>query len=122
MFAVGLSFIGQPAEAQTPPHSFPLSATVTNGNITFSWPAIPGKWHLVARKPASIGEWTPVPPEQYQTNGPIISVSVPLPKETSLYQVRRNFGIHPTALPPGMPPAPPTNRPPGLQKRLQKQP
>ncbi|HWF20406.1 MAG TPA: hypothetical protein VG754_14135 [Verrucomicrobiae bacterium] len=91
----------------------PFSATVTNGNITFSWQTMPGKWELLERQPAASVEWKPIPPSQYQTNGFIVSTILPLPKQKALYCVRRTLGFRPPKLP-NLPPVPPlpTNLPP----------
>jgi hypothetical protein len=95
------------------PGKLPVSAVTTNGNVTFSWPAMPGKWELSEQQPAGVGEWKSIPAGQYHTNGIMISATVPQPKKTAFYRVKRILGFHPPAfqnLPPV--PPPPTNRPP----------
>ena len=101
------------------PGMLPFSAAVTNGNITFAWPVMPGRWGLFEQQPALTGEWKPVPAEQYRTNGVIVSIILPLPKQAALYRVKRNLALRPPTLPnlPLVPP-PPTNRlPPKLPGR-----
>jgi hypothetical protein len=95
------------------PGKLPLLAVVTNGNVNFSWPLMPGRWDLFEQPPGAVGEWKPVPRETYHTNEMIVSTSRPQPKQATLYRVKRTLALAVPALPnfPPIPP-PPTNRPP----------
>jgi hypothetical protein len=122
--AAAIIFSGRMAVAQTPnfpkmegrPVIIPLSSSVTNGSITFSWPAMPGRWELADQEPAITGKWVPVPSDMYKTNGMTVSVTLPMPKQTAYFRVRQGPGFRPPAMPnlPPVPP-PPTNRPPNFK-------
>ncbi|MDB6020982.1 MAG: hypothetical protein JWQ04_839 [Pedosphaera sp.] len=123
--ALALIILGQRIGAQPGPFpearpgKLPLSAVVTNGNVTFSWPVLPGKWELSEQQPPLTGEWKPVPAESYHTNAITVSATVPQPNQTTLYRVKRSFAFRPPNFPdlPPVPP-PPTNRvPPKLPAR-----
>jgi hypothetical protein len=91
-----------------------LSAAVTNQQVTFSWPAQAGNWLLLQQLPADQEKWKPVASAQYQTNFGTVSVTLPVPSQTTFYCVKRSIILRRTALPviPPLPPMP-TNRPPG---------
>ncbi|HZV37109.1 MAG TPA: hypothetical protein VFB72_21205 [Verrucomicrobiae bacterium] len=94
-----------------------VATGVTNGNITFSWRVEPGKWQLYQQQPPNMGEWQPTPAAQYRTNNATVFVTLPLPRQTTLYRVSRLRGLLPPTLPnfPPIPP-PPTKRPPKLKR------
>jgi hypothetical protein len=94
------------------PGVVPFTAVITNGTVTFSWPVLPGNWGLVEKQTTN-GEWKPVPSEQYHTNGIMVSATLPIPRQATLYRVKRTLGFRTPSLPnfPPMPP-PPTNRMP----------
>ncbi len=105
-----------------------LSGDIANGKLTISWPLryittnssdhttstiiITGNWELRMQQPAYTGEWTPIAPNLYHTNGSIVSVTTSLPDKPALYRLRRALPLRPPGFPtlPPMPPAP-TNRP-----------
>jgi len=94
-----------------------LTAVVTNGSVTLSWPVMPhGTWQLVEQQPAFTGDWKPVPAAQYQTNSLGVSATLSLPAKPALYRLKPTFNFQGGAL--TMPPMPPmpTNlpRPPKL--------
>lgn len=106
-----ISYIPFGSHAEEQPHvggPVPLSIVVTNNNLLCSWPVLPGRWQLEKRLLASNG-WVPIPAGDCHTNGYNVSVALPLPKNTTLFRVKRA----PFALkakkgdPMPMPPVPP---------------
>ena len=91
-----------------------LNAAMTGTNLVLTWPAQAGTWKLLAQEPAYTGEWKPVTSD-YRTNNETVSVTMPMPQQTTLYRVVRTITRRNTTIP-AMPPmpVPSTNRPPRL--------
>ena len=91
----------------------PLTAAMKGTNVVLSWPAQPGSWKLMSQAPANTGEWTPVA-IPFHTNAATVSVTMPVPTQTTLYKMVRTFTRRkaPPLLPPAPLPTSSTNRPP----------
>jgi 1,4-alpha-glucan branching enzyme len=71
----------------TPPQ---LTATPANGAVTISWPSAYSEWVLYQNSSLNGDSgWLLVPPAQYQTNAPTVSVNVSSSSGNSFYRLQK---------------------------------
>jgi 1,4-alpha-glucan branching enzyme len=74
--------------SQTPDAPPQLTITAASGGVNVSWPASYAGWVLeTASSLGNSADWTEVPPDQYQTNGVMLFLSVTPPGGTMFYRL-----------------------------------